>query len=209
MFGCDAFTTVKLKPTKGVVKRYGDEFCNTVLTKFSRDYWLVALWITMYEDSKNNELAREILRAFIKCCINNTSRHIVRMAKRDVESNDVRTLLPDQLAFYNMVFSSGDIYKNMRRPFKDKLKLHSSEQSVGKMIGTLNLPDTINHSDSTAIFGNAGLADYSMLIRLSARYADTEEIKTITRAISMFLNNVHGKRKLQREIKTLIADKRG
>lgn len=209
-FGEDSFVNIKLKPTRGVVKRFGDEFCNSVLTSYSREYWLVALWITMYEDSKHNDLAREILRAFIKTCICKTSNHMAVATKKEIVTNkDVKSLLPDQLEFYNIVFSSQEIFKNMRRPYRSKLKMHSSEQSIRKMGKSISLPSTLDISDSAAIFNNAGLSDYSTLIKLSSRYAKTEEIKTITRAISMFLNNLRGKKLLQREISTLIVSQGG
>ncbi|AUV86076.1 TPA: hypothetical protein NJ344_001367 [Vibrio parahaemolyticus] len=206
-FGERKLVTVKLKPTTGVVKRLGDEFCNEALTHFGRDYWLVALWLTMYEDSKNNQLAREILRAFIKTCICRASRELIVSANKDISKESINKSLPSKLNFYSMVFSSSEVYKNMRTPYKAKLKMHSSEQSVKQLDSYLDFsisPDTPNLKD---IFANVGLSDYSALITLSSRYASKEELKTIRRTVSIFINNLSGKRKLKKELGTLIKMK--
>ncbi|EKF9103732.1 hypothetical protein JG663_17775 [Vibrio cholerae] len=206
-YGKKELVTVKLKPTNGIVKRLGDEFGNQVLTHFSREYWLVALWLMMYEDSKNNQLAREILRAFIKTCICCTSKIIIMSANDEVSKNNVKSLLPEKLEFYSQVFSSSAVYKNMRSTYRDKLRAHSSEHSVRLLNNYL---DYSLQSDDIPpdIFSSAGLSDYSTLIKMSSRYANEEEIKTIRRTISIFINNLSGKNKIKREIKSLVQKRR-
>ncbi|MCX9532758.1 hypothetical protein IG538_17700, partial [Vibrio cholerae] len=173
-YGKKELVIVKLKPTNGIVKRLGDEFGNQVLTHFSREYWLVALWLMMYEDSKNNQLAREILRAFIKTCICCTSKIIIMSANDEVSKNNVKSLLPEKLEFYSQVFSSSAVYKNMRSTYRDKLRAHSSENSVRLLNSYL---DYSLQSDDIPpdIFSSAGLSDYSTLIKMSSRYANEEE----------------------------------
>ncbi|WP_157772179.1 hypothetical protein [Zobellella denitrificans] len=206
-FGSRESVIIKLRPTTGIANRNGDQLGNEALRHFSQEYWLLALWLTMYEDSKNNKLAREILRAFIKTCICRASRELIFSAKKDITKDSIKTSLPPKLEFYSKVFRSSEIYKNMRSKYKEKLKEHSREQSVKKIHDYLYFSSNTDVSISKDVFESAGLSDYSALIKLSSRYAGNEELKTITRTISIFINNLSGKRALKREIRALIKGK--
>ncbi|CAM4010525.1 hypothetical protein [Pseudoalteromonas byunsanensis] len=199
--------SVDIKPTKDIVERYGDEFCNEALSHYGKDYWLVAIWLAMYKDSTGNKLAREILRAFIKTCICCTSRELIASSVDDITKKSIKRLLPDKINFYNMVFSSSEIYKNMRIQYREQLKARSQEQNVRQIDNSLKLSTQLEEPHLKDIFADAGLSDYTELVTLSSHYASNEELKTITRALAIFINNVSGKRKLRKEISELIKRK--
>ena len=111
-----------LEPPPGHISRSGREFCCAITRIYNENYWLIKLWLKMYDDSKNFVISREIVRSFIKNCIKITTNEIVSLGETVVNVNNVQSSnLSSQPDYYSKIFNMGQIMSGMRRPQRELL----------------------------------------------------------------------------------------
>jgi hypothetical protein len=100
------------------------QFYNKLMYSYNKDYWMITLWLCMYELAKDNSVAREIVRAFIIRCVHVTSSHLVGSnTSAIIDSQTIsKRVLPEKTEFYSQIFNPADIILLMRTQYRLRLR---------------------------------------------------------------------------------------
>jgi hypothetical protein len=113
-FGSTVNSPVVVLPLNARRMFSGTELEAAILDFYNREYWLLALWYKLCENSKDSMIGREITRAFIKNCILTTAEELI------IKSPVVNALfikengLINLVNFYKKAFDWSRIYNNIR-----------------------------------------------------------------------------------------------
>lgn len=115
-------TEITIQPNGHIREYVGRSICEKLITHINEEYWLIALWNLLYEDSKHSVISREIVRAFIKHCISEIANGLVQYGPNNIEKSHINNeCLPDHVRFYKSIFSYNSIIEEMRSRARNKM----------------------------------------------------------------------------------------
>jgi len=125
--GKESSYKIKLKPSPGKLMKKNYEFEKAIMEIYNKEYWLIKLWLRMYNDSKNFKIDREIVRAFIKNCIKVTAQELVNSELKFLDKSKIKINLSERPNYYIKIFNSKKIINEMRIPYRKLLRERSDK----------------------------------------------------------------------------------
>ncbi len=201
-------TSIRLKPSPGVVKRNGCEFCTSVLEFYNKEYWLIKLWIAMYVDAKGSKIGREIVRAFIINCISVTARELVHSGVKDISSDTLNgSYISDRAKFYRKIFNGRAIWKRIR--LKQRKDIKRKYDRRGASVRTVNMEcieSDVTMTALTTLLRDNGMEEYVPLAEISHRQKNAPGITEPMSYLLFFMENLSGKKKIKKQISRLVSE---
>ncbi|PSW06724.1 hypothetical protein [Photobacterium lipolyticum] len=169
------------------VSRVSTEFYNALFDIFNKHYWIVNLWINVYEANKNSRLGREITRAFIINSIDAAASFIIDNADVDLKAKSVHGNCPTRTIFYMDILDQKKIKKCVRKPYYDTLMRHtvSDDRSNVDLIMLLRFAAVNNSSNSDERYDLSMLKDLLDLSETSDDLNDSKSEKELSRSLML------------------------
>lgn len=192
-YGEEETTVLVIKKFNYPYSQSEPELYNKLLHFYNDEYWLISMWIWMNAHVSDSVLGREIVRAFIKNSINHTSIRLLKCSEIHKEQINTDILQP-QLLFYKEVFSVKNIVKQMRKRYRDKLKLSMQQKKWHKHVDIqkkgLNSEEMLCH-----LFRQNELSHFAPLIKIANKYHDNlMEIDLFINSIIVIFSNTRNKK---------------
>lgn len=199
---------INLNPSPGKIKRKNYEFEQAIMEIYNREYWLIKLWLKMYNDAKEFKISRELVRSFIKNCINVTTQELVdlgevTLSRRHVNSNE----LSGQADYYIKIFNVGKIMSGMRTQQRDLLIDRSNKNKWSQSLKNKSIDEDLEMDNLKELFNNNEFSEYAELIEICQRYKKVNGISLrnpFLKTVNLFFKTSKGKRAITREIKRII-----
>jgi hypothetical protein len=190
---------INLNPSPGNITINNYKFEKAIMEIYNKEYWLIKLWLKMYDDAKEFEISREIVRSFIKNCINTTTQDLLRQEEITLRERDVKSdILSTQVNYYIKILNPSQIISGMRKQQRELLierskknkwqqKSWKDESFKKTVINPLN--ESLNK-------------EYSELINVCYEYKVSNGINSIL----LFLRTTKGKSAIKSKIKQIINE---
>ncbi|WP_413284767.1 hypothetical protein [Vibrio sp. MA40-2] len=107
------------------VVRLSREFYHKVFEIFNEEYWVINLWINVYEANKNFELGREVARGFILNSIYSVAEYAAGKSSGQLTISGISKVCPARDNFYKRTLSKPQIVSRMREQTLPKFKAHT------------------------------------------------------------------------------------
>ncbi len=188
----------------GGIKREGHEFLNDLLQFYQNEYWIVLLWIAMYDHSADSPLGKELTRAFIKNCISQTTLELLRSVNDKIGKKHIKApFMSDLNNFYRQVFSVKNIVRNMRKNKRKKLFRHFKRNKNNKLVNDMKLYGLNSKSSLSLLFEQHGLSEFKPLVGLSSSFDNNDDIHGFE-IFALMLSRMRAKGKFKRELRKVI-----
>jgi len=202
VWGKRATEKINIKPGSDFIFHFGYEFDTAILYLFNHQYWLISLWLSMYRHAKNDDIAKEIVRAFIKNCINVTARELVITGENPLSTHLINTKwLSETPEYYRKIFTVNGIVREMRlKQRRRMIALGKRRRNPTKFI---NLNTDKSEEILIGFFNNNGLCVYQDLIELTHNFYNDNTIKGLVEKIMYLVASYADKKKLKKLITDL------
>lgn len=194
--------SICLQPHPGNISRDGHELCCALAKIHNEQYWLIKLWLRMYEDARELDISREIVRGFIKHCINVTTLELADLREAIIDKTTIKpSNVSDKLKYFQKIFKVGDIMRNIRDTQKQEL-VRRHKNARGVKIKALK-----NNSieELKKLFKNNNLSAYLPLIDLCCNADTTQKIQTsFIKVLLLQVKNSKGKGELNRKMMQIL-----
>ena len=193
---------INIKPGSDFIFHFGYEFDAAIIYLFNNQYWLVSLWLSMYRHAMNNDIAKEIVRAFIKNCINVTARELVMTGNKVLSTRLINTnWLSETPEYYRKIFTVNGIVREMRlKQRRQMISLGKRRKNPTKFI---NLTTGKSEEILIGFFNNSGLYVYQDLIELTRNFYGDNTIKGLFEKVMYLVLSNADKKKLKKLITDL------
>ena len=200
---------INLKPNPGYINERDHEFFLTVLHICNHEYWIVKLWIKMYQDAKASPMGKEIVRAFIINCLNVFSKLIVELGENHVDKSQLnKHNLDSNSDFLKKIFNISSIIRFMRQKKRNKLKeLYKKNRYHSDIIKDRWQSLNASEDQLLEIFEKNKLSGFKDLVLTCYRhYPDSKPIKEPLEAILFFFKHLQHRHKIRKEIVKMLQE---
>ncbi|HAS6736606.1 TPA: hypothetical protein GRI67_00030 [Vibrio parahaemolyticus] len=108
------------------VVRQSREFYHKVFEIFNEEYWVINLWMNVYEANKNYRLGREVTRGFILNSIYSVAEYAAGKSNGQLTKSGLNKVCPARDNFYKRTLSKPQIVSRIREQARPQLKAHTA-----------------------------------------------------------------------------------
>lgn len=108
----------------------GTSYVDVVLKASNKYYYVIALWLLLYDENKHSSLGREIVRAFIINSIDLMNEEALLTSDGIQSKVSPQKMKTKTVRFYANIFDFTRIYGHMTTPYKGMLKAHTVDKGV-------------------------------------------------------------------------------